>query len=103
MIRASELIGKPIFTAAGKEIGRAFDFIINLPEGRVERITLEPIAAASREEAKRIFIEKTVAFSSVKAISEIILVSSEPVVLPQEPAQEEKDAPHSYRHRFGRR
>lgn len=104
VLRASEMIGLPIYTVAGKEIGRAFDLIINLPEGRVERITLEPIAAASREAAKRVFMEKTVSYSSIKAVGEIIIVSSEPVSLPPEPAAlNEKERPHSYRHRFGRR
>lgn len=101
-MRASELIGMPVFTAAGKEIGRAFDLIINLPEGRVERITLEPIAAASREDAKRVFREKTVTYASVTAVKEIIIVSADS--LPPDPAaMKEKEQPHSYRHRFGQR
>lgn len=93
----------PIFTKAGKELGKAFDLVINLPEGRVERITLESVAAASREEAKRIFREKTIAFTSVTAISEIIIVSDEPVASPVEDEMPEQKPTTSYRHRFGRR
>lgn len=93
----------PIFTKAGKELGKAFDLVINLPEGRVERITLESVAAASREEAKRIFREKTIAFTSVTAISEIIIVSSELAAsAPIEEETPEQKPTTSYRHRFGR-
>ncbi len=106
MLKASEIVGMEVYTSEGKNIGRVFDLIINLPEARVERLSLEPLKPGSREEAQRIFREKTILFEKVEAVKEIIIVSSAPAQ--SVPIRRDPQAPHatehtSYRHRFGHR
>ncbi len=92
-----------IYTDNAQFVGKVYDIIIDLQKGELVRLTLEPIKAASKDEAKRIFREKTVMYKSVKAVEKIIIVSSAtPLSEPEEeeaPAEPAKAVPYSYRYR----
>jgi len=65
------------------------------------RLTLEPIKAASKEEAKRVFHEKTIMYKSVKAADRII-ITSPGFIAEEEPepakAAPTKPLPYSYKY-----
>ena len=96
-------MGMDIYTDNATFVGKVYDIIIDLQKGEIVRLTLEPIKAASKDEAKRIFREKTVMYKSVKAVEKIIIVSSSMPL--SEPEEEEsspepaKAVPYSYRYR----
>ncbi len=102
-VRLSQLIGLDVYSDNAQYIGKVYDVILDLEKGEVVRLTLEPIRASSREEAKRIFKDKTVLFKSVKAVEKIIIVSPSTIVEsepePEKPAFESKHVPYSYRYR----
>ena len=102
-VRLSQLIGLDVYTDSAQFIGKVYDVILDLEKGEVVRLTLEPIRASSREDAKRIFKEKTVLYKSVKAVEKIIIVSPSTNVEPEpeaeKPAFESKHMPYSYRYR----
>lgn len=103
-VKVSQLIGMDIYTDNAQYLGKVYDVIIDLQEGKVVRLTLEPIRAASKEEAKRVFKEKTVLYKNVKAVEKIIILSStainEPEPEPEQPAAApQKPLPYSYRYR----
>ena len=75
-IKVSSLMGMDVYTDSAKQIGKVYDIIIDLQKGEVVRLTLEPIKVANKEEAKRIFKEKTILYKSVKAADRIVIVSS---------------------------
>jgi sporulation protein YlmC with PRC-barrel domain len=92
-----------VYTDNAQFVGKVYDVIIDLQEGKVVRLTLEPIRASSKEEAKRIFREKTILYKNVKAVEKIIIISSmstpEPEPEPEAPAAPQKPLPYSYRYR----
>lgn len=106
MIKISQLMGMDIYTDKASYVGKVYDIIIDLQKGEVVRMTLEPIKAASKEEAKRVFKEKTVMYKSVKSVDRIVLITGAPVA--EEPVEEvapapakEASVPYSYRYRRG--
>ncbi len=101
-IKLSQLIGMDIYTDNAQFVGKVYDVILDLQKGEVVRLTLEPIKVASKEEAKRVFKEKTVMYKSVKAVEKIIIVSTSGSAAPEmeeKPATPEKPMPYSYRYR----
>ena len=86
-MKLSEIIGLDIYDDNGKYKGKAYDLIVNLEEGRVETITLEPLKGKSRNDLKKILAEKSIPYRQVKAVKDIIIVSSTPVI---EEKKEEK-------------
>ncbi|MEW5955384.1 MAG: PRC-barrel domain-containing protein [Candidatus Micrarchaeota archaeon] len=101
-IKVSQLMGMDVYTDTATYVGKVYDVIIDLQEGRVVRLTLEPIRVSSKEEAKRIFREKTILYKSVKAVEKIIIVSAIPAAEEPEPEpapEPQKAVPYSYRYR----
>ncbi|OIO25985.1 hypothetical protein COU38_02130 [Candidatus Micrarchaeota archaeon CG10_big_fil_rev_8_21_14_0_10_54_18] len=91
LLKVSQLIGMDIYTDSADQLGKVYDVIIDLQKGEVVRLTLEPIKATSKDEARKIFREKTILYKSVKAAEKIILVSSSTSVEEEEePAEPEK-------------
>ncbi|MFH1779828.1 MAG: PRC-barrel domain-containing protein [Candidatus Micrarchaeota archaeon] len=102
--KISQLIGMDIFTDDAVPVGKVYDVIIDLQKGEVVRLTLEPIRASSKDEAKRVFREKTVMYKSVKAVNKIVIISSTQRVFDEEeePAPEtNKPMPFSYKYKRG--
>lgn len=103
VMRISQLMGMDVYTDNAQFVGRVYDVIIDLQKGEVTRLTLEPIKVASKEEARRVFKEKTVLYKSVKAVEKIIIVSNAPIPDEEDvaPAAPAKPMPYSYRYKRG--
>lgn len=105
MLRVSQIMGMDVYTDTAQFIGKVYDVILDLQKGEVVRLTLEPIKVSSKEEAKRIFKEKTIMYKSVKAVEKIILVSkmAQAEAYEEEESQvpSEKPVPYSYRYKKG--
>ncbi len=104
-LKISQLMGMDVYTDTAHYVGKVYDVIIDLQKGEVVRLTLEPIKVTSKEEAKRVFREKTILYKSVKAADKIIIISPTAAEeVEEEAAQvEEKPpaAPYSYRYHRG--
>ncbi len=100
-VKVSQLLGMDVYTDNAQFVGKVFDAIIDLQTGEVSRLTLEPIKAISKDDAKRIFREKTVLYKSVKAVERIIIVGSAPVRMeePEPEPEPAKPLPYSARYR----
>ncbi len=104
-VRVSALMGMDVFTDTAKFVGKVYDIIIDLQKGEVTRLTLEPIKVANKDDARRIFKEKTILYKSVKAVEKIVIVSAiQPVdtepVEEEAPKEPEKPFQHySYKYR----
>ena len=101
-LKLSQLMGKDVYSDTADYVGKVHDIILDLQKGEVVRLTLEPIRANSKEEAKRIFKEKTVMYKSVKAVEKIVIISKAPIQ--EEPEEEpeqtpQKPMPYSFRYR----
>lgn len=70
----SRMFGMDIFTTDAEYVGKAQDFIIDLEEGRVYKIVLEPLRLVSKQDIVQILKKKTVDYSKVVAVKDIILV-----------------------------
>ncbi len=75
-VRLSKLFGMDIYTNDGDYKGKVFDLVINLEKGRLETITTEALKARSKQEAKKIINEKSIPYKNVKAVKDIVVVSS---------------------------
>ncbi|MFH0836377.1 MAG: PRC-barrel domain-containing protein [Candidatus Micrarchaeota archaeon] len=102
-LKLSQLMGKDVYSDTADYIGKVHDIILDLQKGEVVRLTLEPIRAGSKEEAKRIFKEKTIMYKSVKAVEKIVIISKAPIPeeTEEEPEQQVplKPTPYSFRYR----
>ncbi len=78
--KLSRLYGMDIFTDAGKFIGNAQDFIVDLESGEVSRILVEPLPSG-KDDARRALREKSILYKNVKSVEDVIVVSKGPVVL----------------------
>ena len=99
-LKVSQLIGMDIYTDNAQYLGKVYDVIIDLQKGEIVRLTLEPIRASSKDEAKRVFKEKTIMFRSVKAVENIVIASNTAPV-DDEPMEEPepKRTPYSFKYR----
>jgi len=95
VLRLSQLFGKDIYTESGDYRGKVFDLVINLEKGIVETITLEPLRARSKIEAKKIILEKSIPYTRVKAVKDIVVIG--PERKEAKPKEEEKQK-YSFRH-----
>ena len=75
--KLSRLYGMDIFTDSGKFIGNAQDFIIDLETGEVSRILIEPLPS-NKDDAKRALRDKSILYSNVKSVEDVIVVSKGP-------------------------
>lgn len=74
-MRISKIYGMDIYTDGGKFLGRVQDMVVDLERGEVVRLTMEPLASISREEAKSILREKSVLYKSVKSVEDVVVVA----------------------------
>ncbi len=75
--KLSRLYGMDIFSDAGKFIGNAQDFIVDFETGEVSRVLLEPLPGG-KEDAKKSLREKSILYSNVKSVEDVIVVSKGP-------------------------
>jgi len=72
--KLSRMYGMDIFTDSGKFIGNAQDFIVDVESGEVSRILIEQLPA-SKEDAKKALREKSILYSNVKSVEDVIVVT----------------------------
>lgn len=73
-MKVSKIYGMDIYTDAGKFLGRVQDVLIDLEQGKVIRLVMEPLSNISRDEAKRVLRERSVLYNSVKNIEDVVVV-----------------------------
>lgn len=95
-MKLSELSGKTVFDDAGKKLGQIHDVVLDLNEGRVYRLTTASINGTSRDEVARVFRENSILFKNIKALGNIVLVSTASAPEEHEPEAktEHKHHPH---------
>lgn len=74
-MKVSKIYGMDIYTDSGKFLGRVQDVLIDLEQGKIVRMVMEPLASVSKDEAKRILREKSVLYSSVKSVEDVVVVT----------------------------
>ena len=72
--KLSKMYGMDIFTDSGKFLGNAQDFIVDVESGEVSRILIEQLPS-SKEDAKKTIREKSILYSNVKSIEDVIVVT----------------------------
>jgi sporulation protein YlmC with PRC-barrel domain len=72
--KLSRMYGMDIFTDSGKFLGNAQDFIVDVESGEVSRILIEQLPS-SKEDAKRTIKEKSILYSNVKSVEDVIVVT----------------------------
>ncbi len=105
-VRLSKLFGMDIYTTDAEYKGKVFDLVVNLEKGKLETITTEPLKVRSKQEAKKIISEKSIAYKNVKAAKDIIIVgrgaaSSEEEI--EEKAVRPATTPTGYSYKYRRR
>ncbi|MFH1240671.1 MAG: PRC-barrel domain-containing protein [Candidatus Diapherotrites archaeon] len=75
-LRVSKLFGMEIYSTSAEHKGKIYDLVINLEKGRLETITTEVLKARTKQEAKKIIMEKSIPYRNVKAVQDIVLVSN---------------------------
>lgn len=76
-IKVSRIYGMDIYTDNGRFLGRVQDVLIDLEQGKVIRLVMEPLTNISRDEAKRVLREKSVLYSSVKNVEDVVVVAKQ--------------------------
>ncbi len=101
-VRLSKLFGMDIYTTDAEYKGKVFDLVVNLEKGKLETITTEPLKVRSKQEAKKIISEKSIAYKNVKAAKDIIIVGKG--AAPEEEVEEKHAAttPTGYSYRYRR-
>ena len=72
--KLSRMYGMDIFTDSGKFLGNAQDFIVDVESGEVSRILIEQLPS-SKDEAKKTIREKSILYSNVKSVEDVIVVT----------------------------
>ncbi len=70
----SRMFGMDIYSTDAEYIGKAYEFIIDLEEGRIVKITLEPLKVKDKSAIRQILKKKSVPYEKVVAVKDIILI-----------------------------
>lgn len=75
-VRISKLYGLNIYNENGLFLGKAYDFILNLENGEIVRVTTEPLKSisASKEELTKLLQKKSILYKRIKSVKDIIVV-----------------------------
>ena len=74
-IELSRMFGMDIYTTDAEYVGKAYDFLIDLEEGRIFKITLEPFRLTSRQDVVQILKKKSIDYTKVVAVKDVILIN----------------------------
>ena len=74
-IELSRMFGMDIYTTDAEYVGKAYDFIIDLEEGKIFKITLEPFRLTSKQDIVEILKKKSINYDKVVAVKDIILIN----------------------------
>lgn len=83
-MKVSKIYGMDIYTDSGKFLGRVQDVLIDLEQGKIIRLVMEPLSNVSRDEAKRVLRERSVLYGSVKNIEDVVVVGGRTAGIPTE-------------------
>lgn len=83
-VKVSKIYGMDIYTDGGKFLGRVQDILIDLEQGKIVRIVMEPLSNVSRDEAKRILRERSVLYNSVRSVEDVVVVGKANGIEPEE-------------------
>ncbi len=86
-IELSRMFGMDIYTTDAEYVGKAYDFIIDLEEGKIFKITLEPFRLTSKHDIVQILKKKSINYDRVVAVKDIILIGK---AKPQPASQSER-------------
>lgn len=89
-MRLSRLYNMDIYSDSGRYLGRVQDLIVDLEKGEVVRITMEPLSAMGRDEARRILKDKSVLYKNVKSVEDVVVVSKQSTTQALEELPEEE-------------
>lgn len=75
-VRISKLYGLNIYNENGLFLGKAYDFILNLENGEIVRVTTEPLKSVStnKEEMTKLLQKKSILYKRIKSVKDIIVV-----------------------------
>ena len=73
-IKLSQLWGVDIYNNNAKYLGKVHDIIMNMEDGKIERITLEPLRIINKSHAEKLLKEKSILYSNVISSEDIIIV-----------------------------
>lgn len=99
----SKMFGMDIYTVDAEYVGKAYDFVIDLEQGRVSKITLEPFKVRSKKEALAILKKKSIPYETVVAVKDIILVDPRKRAAVTQPTTTARTATPTYRRLIRRR
>jgi len=94
----SRMFGMDIFTTEAKYVGKAQDFIIDLEEGRLYKIVLEPLRLVSKQDIVQILKRKSVDYAKVVAVNDIILIDEKKPAQQKQPKVRQLTTLLRYRH-----
>ena len=83
----SKMFGMDIYSTEAEYIGKAYDFVIDLEQGRISKITLEPFRVRSKREVAEILKKKSVGYEKVVAVKDIILIDPKKTSTPSKQKQ----------------
>ena len=74
--KLSEIYGMDVFTDAGKFLGTAQEFLLDVEKGVASRILLDSVPS-SKEQLKELLKEKSVKYENVKSVEDVIVVKQQ--------------------------
>jgi sporulation protein YlmC with PRC-barrel domain len=74
-MKVSDLYGKEIFLDNGKFLGTVQEVIVDLEKGVILRLLLEQLPS-STEKAKEVLRNKSIMYSNVSSVSDVIIVKA---------------------------
>jgi sporulation protein YlmC with PRC-barrel domain len=74
-MRISEIYNKDVYNDSGQYLGEVREAIIDLEKGEVSRLLMEEWKSSNKEEVKKLFMQKSVLYKSIKNIGDVVLVS----------------------------
>ncbi len=74
--RLSDMYGMDVFTDAGKFLGTAQEFLVDVEKREVSRIFLDEVPK-SEEHLKRMLKDKSVKYENVKSVEDVIIVTQQ--------------------------
>ncbi|MCD6229986.1 MAG: PRC-barrel domain-containing protein [Candidatus Diapherotrites archaeon] len=101
-IKLSQLWGIDIYNDQAKYLGKVHDIIMNMEEGTIERITLEPLRITNKSHAEKLLKEKSILYNNVISSGDIIIVQEKGNNEPAEKPKEKNPYLPPKRHRIGK-
>ena len=74
-IQLSKMFGMDIYSVEGEYIGKAYEFVIDLEEGKIYKVTLEPFKnVRSKKDVAELLKKKSIPYEWVVSVRDVIIV-----------------------------